>query len=288
MIGLCYPCRSLNYTLQSLRSNVLDPLVSAGHSYAIYIHTWNVTFVSNPRTGERNHTFDPLVYRLLAPHSARIEGTDSASSLHSRLSEFTRHGDPYGEGARNSTHNRHLSLRNLLSALLSLRQVTAMWQDDASQLDALVYTRPDIWFFSPLQVADVVAAAQSQSPVVYTPSWGQYRGLNDRFAIGNADGMRVYGYRLDAALNYSQNHGPMHSESFLLHVMKFHNVETRSTTIYFARIRASGLVSDWPVLDESNRITGVKRVDRYRDPQHYLVMDNVMRTMTVVKAARPG
>jgi hypothetical protein len=281
------PCRSLNYTLQSLRSNVLDPLVLAGHTYAIYLHTWNVTFVSNPRTGERNHTFDPLVYRLLAPHSARIEGTDRASSLHSRLSEFTRHGDPYGEGARNSTHNRHLTLRNLLSALLSLQKVTSMWQDDASHLDALVYTRPDIWFYSPLQVADVVAAAQAQSPVVYTPPWGQYAGLNDRFAIGNADGMRVYGCRLNDALAYSQHH-PLHSEALLAHVLRTGGVETRSTTIYFARIRASGHIGDWPVLDTSNRITGVKRVDRYRESQHYLVMDKVMRTWTVVSAARPG
>jgi hypothetical protein len=252
--------RSLRYTIDSIRSNILDELAIAGVRYTVFLHTHNVTRVFNPRAKEFHVRIDPSVYHLLHPDEAIIEDPMDWSKASSQelLATLLKHGDPWGE-------KEHISLKNLVGQLNSLQKLSALWMPQSKKYDAVIYLRSDVWFFNQLNVSQVLAAAaETTRPVIWTPKFHTFGGLNDRFAFGNTAAMKIYGNRLLYAKDFSQQR-PLHSETFLAHVMNVTNVTRHTTDIVFTRVRGDGLVVELPVgRGDKLSTTEVRPVFAYR------------------------
>eukprot|EP00667_Euglena_gracilis_P010254 EG_transcript_10438 len=226
---------------------MLDVLTLNNIKYTIYLHTYNVTVLNNPRSNEVDLTTDPNVYVLLHPDKAVMDEPFDWRRNQPLLARLLRNGDPWGQG------EPHSSLRNLYTQLLSLERVTRMWQSDET-IDAAIYLRSDVWFFNPLNISDLRRAVAETGPAVWTPKFHLYNGLNDRFAFGNREGMRLYGSRRRLAEAYVRDH-TLHAESFLKYAMERGNVSTHQTDIVFTRVRSNGYVWELPNYDDG-RLTG--------------------------------
>jgi hypothetical protein len=242
--------RSLQFTIDSIRTNVFDVLTAAGVQYTTYLHTHNVTRMFNPRAYEFNVTFDPTLYRLLRPDAAVFEEPIdwTLPSNQDLLAALLKRGDPWGE------KGDHISLRNLVNQLHCLQALTAMWAPHASRFDAVIYLRSDVWFFNRLDVPQLLeAAAATSHPVIWTPAFATYTGLNDRFAFGNVAAMQTYGNRWQRAEEHALT-ANLHAERFLNRTMTAAGVECRTTGIVFARVRGDGLVMELPIMGPDRRV----------------------------------
>lgn len=59
--------RSLTYTIRSMQQNVLQPLQKAGIFFDIYLHTYNLTTLTNRRSGENLQALNATEWKLLDP-----------------------------------------------------------------------------------------------------------------------------------------------------------------------------------------------------------------------------
>lgn len=130
--------RSLEYVKDTIRGNIFDVLVRSGWEYDVYLHTYNQSTLSNPRSGEVNVALDTDAWKLLQPKRFIVEDpAPLKQQIDTELPMYLRHGDAFNE----STH--HTSLRNLLLQYHSLKQVTTLWKQ--SEYDVVLYLRPDMW-----------------------------------------------------------------------------------------------------------------------------------------------
>ena len=255
--------RSLNYTVDSIRSHVLDPLLLSGTTYDVYVHTYNDSSITNARNAEFGERLDWTHYRLLHPHAAVIEDARAfeSSFIERHLPALLRHGDAWGQV------QPHTSLRNLLKQLHSLRAVTRLWVNSSARYDAIIYVRPDVWFFKPLDahavLAKVAAATATNECLLLTPPWHTFGGLNDRFAIGTPAAMKRYGERVLHVLRYS-THAKLHSESFLSWTMRCTSECTCGAVgVLFTRVRAGGVL--WMLPDAATGALRCARVQLQRN-----------------------
>ena len=228
--------RSLHLTIDSIRHSILDPLWLNDVEVTIYLHTYNATSISNPRSNENNAAMDWQAFKLLRPFEWQIDDADAVSHelIDPHLSAWLKHGDGWaGETAE------HTSLRNLLRQLYSISQVTKMWTQQAARFDLVLYLRSDVWFFNRLNVAEFVEATKHPKRL-YTPKFHQWAGLNDRLAFGTPDVMSYYGSRLNAAMQFAQQQA-LHAERFLLHTATQAGLDISGrTNLLFERVRATG------------------------------------------------
>jgi hypothetical protein len=237
--------RSLRYTIDSIRSNILDELNLAGVSYTVYLHTHNVTHFHNPRSRELNATIDTSLYRLLHPDEAIVEAPMdwNLPSNKQLLATLLQNGDPWNETGG------HFSLKNVVGQLTSLQRLTSLWTASAQRYDAVIYLRSDVFFFNSLNVSQVLEAAKAPNsqPVIWTPRYDHFGSVNDRFAFGNTAAMQIYGNRIQHATDFVKEH-TLHAESFLNHALVLGNVTRLGTNILFTRVRVDGLVVEVPVI----------------------------------------
>jgi hypothetical protein len=153
-----------------------------------------------------------------------------------------KHGDPWLETGE------HISLRNVIGQLNSLLSLTSLWSAKAGEYDAVIYLRSDVWFYNALNATELLEAARTKGrPVIWTPKFHTFHGLNDRFAFGNAAAMQAYGNRWLLASQFCRDTS-LHAERFLKYAMRQGNVTCTGTDIVFSRIRGDGTVVDAPVM----------------------------------------
>lgn len=119
-IAICFwgLTRSLKYTLQSIKENILDIISSYDINIDIYLHTY--TFNSpynNNRSKENNIILDFDEYLLLNPNFFLIEDQDQVKeSLN--LEEYRTHKDPW--------NTNYQTCDNFICALYSKFQIVQM------------------------------------------------------------------------------------------------------------------------------------------------------------------
>lgn len=77
----------------------------------------------------------------------------------------------------------------------------------------VIRTRPDLWFsgFAPCVPANNHA---------FTPWWGRFGGINDRFAVLGQDAARAYFTTFDALPELAAEGAPLHPETLVCHNLK--------------------------------------------------------------------
>lgn len=232
-IAICFfgLTRSLKFTHPSIKKYIFDPLHNNGIVYDIYLHTFYLKTLTNPRAGEINCVLDNNEYKLLEPITAKQIDDQNKIDPILNFKAYRSKGDPW--------KNQFKSLDNLLRQLYSLEQVTKLWESSGIEYDVVVYCRPDVKY---LKDIDTGLLKNLKDGCVYVPSFLSCKGCNDRFAIGKPAAMKIYGNRRRGALEYSKTK-PLHAETFLATTLTQFGFGICKIHFPFYRIRANGNVS---------------------------------------------
>jgi hypothetical protein len=129
------------------------------------------------------------------------------------------------------------TLKNVLRQMYSLNCVADILERQNTKFDLVIYSRICLRFQKPVEIPRVI-----RPRTLYTPWFERFRGLNDRFAMGDMETMLSFCRRQSMARDFVAETGlPMGAENYLLWYMKKKRFETRHlTSMNFSRIRADG------------------------------------------------
>jgi len=230
-IAICFwgICRSTDKTIESIKKCIYEPLTKAGYTYDIYVHTYSLSSpLTNPRANEYNIILNNELYKLLMPNHAKVdEQATIDKSLNIPL--YQTQADPWSNNY--DTHTNHLR------ALYSLMQVTSMWSEKS--YDRIIYARPDVNFLVPINLDWL----NENENTILLPNFHKYP-VNDRFALGWPNAMKIYGSRFNNALEFSKIH-PLHAEKYLNNILNSNNIIVKTIAFNFYRVRADGKLCSW-------------------------------------------
>ena len=230
--------RSLNYTVDSIKKNILDPLSSI-HDFQINAHYYDINHVSSSRSNE-NVAVDKNQFRALQHDSLLLEKVKSIDE-YCDFELIKNFGDAWD--------NNFSSLNNLILQLNSLKNVTNMALSKGA--DICVFIRPDLTYydnFNEVLINSIASYNDNRADRVYLPNWQHFGGLNDRFAICSGQkAIKAYGKRLDKVIYYCVKTGrALHSER----LVKF-SLQQDSIPLEFVSLKASRTRADGKVVNES-------------------------------------
>lgn len=223
--------RSANYTHASFEKYLLEPLRLHNISYTVYFHTWlpRTVVYNNHWSGETALNLSVTDYRYIPADVVEAEIEPLLD-----IKPYAKFGDPWRAFVRERGGTVSHELEHVIYSLMSLWRVTQMWKNGAVVCQTVICTRPDFLFVHPLQTAWL------NTSNVLTPNFSAWP-INDRFALGPADKMVIYGERFDLALVYAQRKA-MHTEAFLAYVFALNKWSSANRIDFcFFRMRANGL-----------------------------------------------
>lgn len=222
--------RAFNLTFESIVNRIIQPLRAMAR-VSIYIHTYDITSLTNDRSSEYNTPIRPTDALQLLPTKFIVE--DENQVLGRLPSQFCmKHGDPW--------NNQYRSFRNFMAQLHSLRRLSELITQ--SSYDAVVFARIDLYYFTPIDAVQVLRAA---TRTVYVPHFHNWNGTNDRFAFGKQDVMITYALRQLSIGQYCVAF-EAHAERYLLWYLLHNNITIKRTPMIFSRIRGNGGLWEQP------------------------------------------
>ncbi len=243
-IALCFRGipRSLSLTISSIEKNIIVPANCFGE-VKIFTHFFSQTSINNPRTGEQG-LLNPNEHELLKSDWLSIEKPYLCLN-HYDFEFIKSFGDPWND--------KFYSLSNLIHQLHSLKvgwKAAKEWGPDI-----VLFLRPDIFYHDSFEPA-FRNILKSKRKALYVPYWQGWSGCNDRFAISSDQQYSsIYAERIDSAVEYCRStRNQFHSESFLLHQSKNHNLRLKFIGVKATRIRSNGnsVNENFSVLRKSN------------------------------------
>lgn len=223
--------RAINLTLPNIQKRLLLPLRAVAN-VSIYVHTFDITVLTNHRSKEYSVQIRPQDVTALQPISYIIESQDEF--LRQLPTDFCRsHGDAW--------HDNYSSLRNFMCQLHSLRRVTDLMLE-GGLFENVVFARPDVQFFNTIEALQVLASEQQ---TIYVPPFHNFGGVNDRFAFGRQDVMTLYGRREYTLVDYCKKF-PAHSERYLHWYLERNKITIKRTPLLFGRVRSNGILWEKP------------------------------------------
>ena len=233
-IAICFfgLTRSLKHTYPSIEKNIFKVLKQHNIEYDVFLHTYDLTSISNKRSGEFSCQLDTDEWKMLKPKSHIITNQQTFDNSFD-WEMLYKHGDIWKDG--------YNSVRNAIRQLNSLKQVTSLWLNE-TPYDYYIYIRPDLYYVNEINVNDILNHIHLDN-ILVIPYWGNYRGgFNDRIAYGSYSVMKIYGSRIDYLQNYYMQKKikkPYHSERYLTNVIRDHRIFIRYSKLKGIRVRAN-------------------------------------------------
>ena len=231
-VALCFwgLTRSLKYTIESIKKNILQPLDDGEIEYKIFVHTFSFdSKYNNPRADERNIILDFDEYTLLNPDFIEVEDQDRVKK-EINIRQYRSQPDPW--------ESNYVSLDNFVCAMYSKRQLGIMVNHSNIDFDYVVYLRPDLHYLTPFDIRYFSITTKFN---VCTPNFHLFPKLNDRFCILDACNLDKYSGMFNYMYEYSRIN-PLHSERFQYYIMtQQFKWSVRYIPIQFNRVRANGI-----------------------------------------------
>lgn len=221
--------RSLKYTIDSLKENVLMQLKNNNVEYDMYMHTYNVyNKYTNKRAGEIDLSLDNNEYKLLniPEKNIMIDDQDTIKSG-LELEKYRTHKDPWS--------NDYKTMDNYILAMYSKLKATHIVKSSSQNYSHIIFLRPDVKFYNPFKISWLKSGT-----FVSVPNFAHWRvKMNDRMAICDYDSGIIYGELFNDLYNYSLK-SDIHSEHTIFKHLKKHNIPISYIEFNFNRVRANG------------------------------------------------
>lgn len=234
-VGFFGITRSLKFTVDSILSNILEPLKKIGAPIIQVAHFNLPPQISNPRSGEVDVPVDSLEYKLLDLDCVIMETQDDRL-IRSRLHIAKKFPDHFEDGYRSITNLCHQlrSLERLWSIIKTFRP---------TENDVIVLTRPDLLIMDPVEPERDVAPLQCSAVDIVVPAWHCWGGLNDRLAFCSTAAAERYAVRGRYVQETCAEIGALHPETLLACAMSKASLKVAFTPLRALRMRADGVIA---------------------------------------------
>ena len=221
--------RSLKYTIDSIKKNILEVFKKNNIDCTIFMHTYKLNVYKNPRTGESTDKIDNEEYLLLDPDFFLIEDQDLIKK-ELNLEAYRSKPDPW--------KTEYSSVDNFILAQRSKTQLVKMIADSQMNFNYIIWLRPDVLYRKPFSIAFLKLVNNTTICIPNFHLFGKYN-FNDRFAITNMKTYNLYGDTFDSLLGISKKQ-ELHSETILGGIMKSRGLKVKKINFKFSRIRING------------------------------------------------
>lgn len=221
--------RSLKYTIDSIKDNILGPLNS--HDVTVFLHTFTFSGdYTNPRAKEVGLHLDFKEYTLLNADVIEITDQDELKREIS-IDSFKTNKDPW--------NTNYISVENFICAMYSKSRIVDMIEKSSIQFDRIIFLRPDVQY---LNLFDNKFLDMVDDSTICVPNFHKYSNFNDRFCIATHKNGLIYGSLFKFMLEYSKIN-ELHSETFQRYYLdKIFKLKILFIPIYFNRVRANGII----------------------------------------------
>lgn len=236
--------RSLSYTADSIFSELVKPL----RRRRIFELDTTITlikpsgYLDNPRSGESGFLEQEVPMLLSSERLQILRQEELERSAQVYLQKLSDLEDPYDDDGR--------SLRNAVVFWQAMAIVGRSIPEDA---DVVIFARPDVLYARQVLIALRVFALFLLRKIgrhsLFAPSWGNFGGINDRFAIMSRSLVGRYFGRLEFLKLWPVD-VPLSSERLLAFVMEGTDIR-RSIYTPMVRVRIGGRIeqADLGLLD---------------------------------------
>jgi hypothetical protein len=229
--------KSLSFTIDSIKENLIKILNTNGYEVTIFMHTYLVTKpYSNKRSKEKNCIINFSDYKLLNPNYFEFDHLEITKNKLG-LEKYRKKGNPWSD-------KNFQSLDNFILANYSKMKVTKLFQDsnDYLNFDYIIYSRPDLLFLNIFPIQDLTKCISNNILIPNFHLFGKYN-INDRFVVCNIKNYKIYGNIFD---NLYQDSKKMllHSETYIGYILAKNDIKCQYMNFYFNRVRANGRISN--------------------------------------------
>jgi hypothetical protein len=221
--------RSLKYTINSIKSNILDSFINENINFDIFMHTYKLNNYKNIRTNECLDNVDNEEYKLLNPKYIQIDDQDYIKN-DINLILYRTHKDPW-----NTNYN---SVDNFILAQYSKSQIVYMIEKTNINYDYIIYLRPDVLYINKFDINFFKDITDNNICIPNFHLFGKYK-FNDRFCITNMKTYKLYGDIFKYLLDISKKQ-ELHSETILGEIMHNYKLNIIYISFTFSRIRCNG------------------------------------------------
>lgn len=250
MLGaLCFfgIVRNIKYTIDSINNHLIASLRKS-HDIQVFVHTLSMSKIYNSRSQEHGIRINASDILQLKPTRYKIERQVEIDKKY-RFHEW-----------KLSSLYDHNTNMNVFRSRYSLLQVSLLVKQHEKQnvpYDFLIFARADVRYNS-----DIHLPSSVDSNIVYIPSFHNFDGMNDRFALGGRRTMYVYANLFNAMfarkrLLFDQST----SEANLCRYIRYHGIIVKTMDMCIVRVRADGKchIPDCKALKDENTMCGATR-----------------------------
>jgi hypothetical protein len=223
--------RSLNKTIHSFKKNIFDILDKNNIQYDIYIHTYKINGkYKNIWSGEETENYhNEDIQNILNPKYLLF---DDQSIIENNIDineyyTFLKWNGYFPE------YKVKYMIKNLVLALYSKNKITKLFNENISNYDYGIISRPDLEITNEF---DINYFNLLNNYNIIIPEQDTYEGCNDRFCIGNPSIISYYGTLYEKLLEYSKNKNII-SECYLLDMLNIKNIDIIKKNICYNTIR---------------------------------------------------
>jgi hypothetical protein len=239
--------RSLRHTVESLRECVLAPLARLG-SVDVFFHSWDIAEINNPRAGESGETLDAADLARCLPEARGVFESQADFDASVDWVRLFRN-NPMRHCCGNEEEAR-ATLMNFRRALESQERAWRVFETNKTRrYDVVVATRADLRFLDVGRWDTLVPrleknGGQECPPSLWLPKFHSWGGVNDRFVIGNEEGIGIWSNRVAFAEQWLERANGESSEWLLKQWLEKERVRVGFLDFTFQRVRANGEVAE--------------------------------------------
>ena len=223
--------RTLEKTIDSLKTNLFAPLEEACVSYDVFIHTYKINGpYRNAWSGENVDNYHNEDVEILNPKyllfddQETIEKSIDFSEYYKKLGSWSKQLSP--------ELTRYL-IKNMCLALYSKKQITMLFDEHIDDYDYAMIIRPDTKLHNKIDVSYFNELNESN---IIIPEKDQWSGCNDRICLGKPNVVSYYGKLFDDLKEYSENKSII-SEVYLLDKLNEKSINIIQKNIDYNNIR---------------------------------------------------